>query len=78
MVESGSTTTYLGGDQPFPNWLLYDSSLFEVKVNGKAAIFYAPSPTHGPNDHGYIGFPGSPGQIPNDVVKVQILDLIYL
>lgn len=69
MVESGSTTTYLGGDQPFPNWLLYDSSLFEVKVNGKAAIFYAPSPTHGPNDRGYIGFPGSPGQIPNDVVK---------
>lgn len=69
MVESGSTTTYLGGDQPFPNWLLYDSSLFEVKLNGKAAIFYAPSPTHGPSDSGYIGFPGSSAQLPNDVVK---------
>lgn len=46
MVESGSTTTYTGNGHPFPNWLVYDSSLFEVKVNGEPAKFIAPSPTY--------------------------------
>lgn len=46
MVESGSTTTYTGNGHPFPNWLVYDSSLFEVKVNGKPAFFNAPPPDY--------------------------------
>lgn len=46
MVEVGSTTEYTGNGQPFPNWLVYDSSLFEVKLNGHPAVFIAPEPEY--------------------------------
>lgn len=66
MVESGSTTTYQGNGIPFPNWLVYDSSLFEVKVNGKPATFNAPSPSH-PNDTlGYVEYPYANAWLPQD------------
>lgn len=64
MVESGSTTTYLGKGQLFPNWLVYDSSLFEIKVNGKAAKFFAPAPTYDNVSWGYLGISGVNGQLP--------------
>lgn len=52
MVESGSTTMYTGNGHPFPNWLVYNSSLFEVKVNGKPAFFNAPPTAYGNNYQG--------------------------
>ena len=56
MVESGSTTEYTGNGHPFPNWLVYDSSLFEVKVNGEPAKFIAPSPQFNIRHSGYTRY----------------------
>lgn len=71
MVESGSTTTYLGEGQPFPNWLMYDSSLFEVKLNGKAAQFYAPSPMYDTTASGWLSYEGADGNLPMVVRGLQ-------
>ena len=53
MVESGSTTNYQGNGYPFPNWLVYNSSLFEVKVNGRPARFMAPEPIFSQDSFGW-------------------------
>lgn len=56
MVESGSTTNYQGNGLPFPNWLVYDSSLFEVKLNDHDAVFLAPAPRYGTSATGRLEY----------------------
>lgn len=71
MVESGSTTAYMGNGFPFPNWLVYDSSLFEVTLNGKPAIFLAPAPRYGLNDEGNLSYDYIGAWLSTDVVGTQ-------
>ena len=67
MVESGSTTTYRGNGIPFPNWLVYDSSLFQVKVNGKPATFFAPAPMYDNDTFNRVNFDYSNTWLNNDL-----------
>lgn len=67
MVESGSTTTYRGNGIPFPNWLVYDSSLFQVKVNGKPATFFAPAPMYDNDTFNRVNFDYSNTGLNNDL-----------